>query len=465
MSLFWMNADPTLKVLYLLAVLQTGAYLAWHLARRGYIFSPFTLVVLIYAFTLLVVGPLQYNPEAWGALLKGYSGGLSNFLTENLKINMFGYLVMLGVMWITELSHGRRGVTPPLFRKTPRVSFGTMKAVTIAGIVLFLGCIAAEGGVIPLLGARTVFDQHTSLRPIYNFANLVILFGTSSLIVFKFVSKEHRGAMALVFAGLLCMLLTGGRTSVLSALELIIVLSIYRRRKIVRRRNISRTVFASVGFVLIAYLGLYLASLRVNGAFSPTGVFDSVVYGNTFSDLRDGAFVMSGWLTNTGGQLLHGKTFLAGLLSFLPSSGSSFRLEYSWGYYTTTTLFGYTGHLGFRGGWSLESYLNFGWGGVALLAAANGWLLGRLERCFYVGFVRDRRPDYAQVYVFGWLAYLLHTILIASSATYDVYSLLITLAGIWLVENVYGRRRSRSPQRLGPRSARTRKAAGVGDVA
>jgi hypothetical protein len=126
-------------------------------------------------------------------------------------------------------------------------------------------------------------------------------------------------------------------------------------------------------------------------------------------------------------------------------------------------LFGYTGHLGFRGGWSLESYLNFGWIGVVLLAAANGWLLGRLERCFYVGFVRDRRPDYAQVYTFGWLAYLLHTILIASSATYDVYSLLVALAGIWLVENVYSTRRGRSRQESSQRPVHARKA-GVGEV-
>lgn len=459
-----MNADPTLKVLYLLAVLQTGAYLTWHVTRRGYIFSPFTLVVLIYAFTLLVVGPLQYNPAAWAVLLKGYSSGLSNFLTENLKINMVGYLIMLGVMWATELSRKRGGVRPPLFRKTPRVSFSTMKAVTFLGIVLFIGCIAAEGGVIPLLGARTVFDQHTSLRPIYNFANLVILFGTSSLIVFKFVSNEYRGARTLIFVGMLCMLLTGGRTSVLSALELIIVLSIYRRRKTIRRRNIGRTVIASVGFVLIAYVGLYLASLRVNGPFSPAGVVNSIVDGNTFSDIRDGAFVMWGWIGNTHGEMLHGKTFLAGLLSFLPSSGSSFRLQYSWGYYTTSTLFGYSGHLGFRGGWSLESYLNFGWGGVALLAAANGWLLGSLERCFYIGFVRDRRVDYAQVYAFGWLAYILHTILIASSATYDVYSLLITFAGIWLVENVYSTHRGRTLRGLSPPGRRSPQAPGVSNV-
>ncbi len=67
---------------------------------------------------------------------------------------------------------------------------------------------------------------------------------------------------------------------------------------------------------------------------------DSILYGNTFSDLRDGAFILYGYDAKYD-DFLYGKTYIADILSFLPKSKIEFRQIWSYGLFTTTTLFGW----------------------------------------------------------------------------------------------------------------------------
>jgi hypothetical protein len=235
------------------------------------------------------------------------------------------------------------------------------------------------------------------------------------------------------------MLATGGRTSLLSVIELIVMLAVYRRHG---QSSLRSTSVLTLSFLIVGLLGIFLAAFRAGGQLALVDVLTSVAYGNTFSDVRDGAFILSGWQSVHAGELLSGRTYAAGLLSFIPSSMSEFRTEWSWGYFTTEELLGYENHYGFRGGWSLEAYLNFGVPGVILFALACGWILGRLEGSFHAGFIAQRQELYPSAYAQGWLGYSVFTVLIASSATYNLYTILalfgcVSLTG-WFTKGMKG---------------------------
>lgn len=85
-----------------------------------------------------------------------------------------------------------------------------------------------------------------------------------------------------------------------------------------------------------------------------------MIYGNTFSDFRDGALIVRQFHFVLNDSFLYGLTYFAGFLSFIPSSLSPFRLDWSWGRFSTNMLNGWTGeHFGLRGGQFMESYINF----------------------------------------------------------------------------------------------------------
>lgn len=411
MSIFFSYAPAWVLAAYWVAVTVTVLYAWWKLAKRRYLFSPYTIVVFTFAFALLVVAPFQYNDAAWQVLNRPTALPYFPYLDLSIGVNAFGFALIVP--------------------KPPLIAISTVALALLAGIVIFLGCLVIVR-TIPLFGDRTVFNSALSLRPVYNFANYLILFTTSVVIVWSFISRSGRYVL-LIVAGLVCMLFTGGRTSFLSALELIVIMWVYGRFRARAFRGTGVIVGLLAG---LALLGLFLASFRTGGEFDPSNAVDVALYGNTFSDVRDGAYIASAWDRLFATESLGGNTYLAGLMSFIPSSVSDFRETWSWGYFTTNSLFGFTDHYGFRGGWSLELFMNFGVAGVIIGALACGWLLGRLESMFHVGVVLDRARWYPNAYLWSWLGYGVFTVLIASSATYNLYSLILVIALLWVMSMV-----------------------------
>lgn len=427
MSIFFSYAPAWVLAAYWVAVVVTVAYIWWKLANRRYLFSPYTIVVFTFAFALLVVAPFQYNDIAWQVLSRPSAGPFFPYLDLSIGVNASGFALIILAMWLFE-SRTKERRTPPLVPKPPLIAISTVTLALLAGIIIFLLCLVAVR-TIPLFGDRTVFNSALSLRPVYNFANYLILFTSSVVIVWSFIARSGRYTL-LIIAGLVCMLFTGGRTSFLSAVELILVMWVYGRYR--------HRAFHGTGVILallagVALLGLFLASFRTGGEFDPSNAINVALYGNTFSDVRDGAYIASAWDRLFATETLGGNTYLAGLMSFIPSSVSDFRETWSWGYFTTNSLFGFTDHYGFRGGWSLELFMNFGVPGVIAGAIACGWLLGRLEAMFYTGAVLDRARWYPNAYLWSWLAYGVFTVLIASSATYNLYSLILVIVLLWVM--------------------------------
>ena len=115
-------------------------------------------------------------------------------------------------------------------------------------------------------------------------------------------------------------------------------------------------------------------------------LFNDIAYGNTFSDVRDGAYVLYGF-DQKYDSFLYGKNYLADLMSFIPSSISHFRSTWSYGAFSTNTLFGWEGHYGLRGGWFLQPYINFGYMGVIIVGILYALIISYLERFFFKNII------------------------------------------------------------------------------
>lgn len=145
-------------------------------------------------------------------------------------------------------------------------------------------------------------------------------------------------------------------------------------------RHISLAKVGVIGVCIIVGV-MVMGLLRGRSEkVSQLTVLNETLYGNTFSDLRDFAVVLSAW----NGDYTYGKTYLAGAISFVPSSISDFRHNWGIGRYTTRL----TGldqdeerpHGGLRSTFVGEMFFNFGIPGVIILSTLFGFLLARFNR-------------------------------------------------------------------------------------
>ena len=136
---------------------------------------------------------------------------------------------------------------------------------------------------------------------------------------------------------------------------------------------------------------LILFSVMLLGVFrGQNGIQENVVnsiftagmqifYGNTFSDGRDFAWMLSGF----DGTYQMGKTYISGVFSFLPSELFPWRREFAIGPYTLELagVLNENGeHPGLRGGLFFEMFFNFSYIGVIALGSLWGYFLARADQ-------------------------------------------------------------------------------------
>lgn len=134
----------------------------------------------------------------------------------------------------------------------------------------------------------------------------------------------------------------------------------------------------------------YLGNVRA-GQYSVTAFFASIafllLYGNNFSDLRDFAWVYSGWNHVFWG----GKTYLAALASFVPRAASHYRDTWGLGVVTASTVgLDPQVHPGLRPGNFGEGYFNFGLIGVAIVGLLMGIMTRRVDTDVKNALIRPR---------------------------------------------------------------------------
>ena len=175
----------------------------------------------------------------------------------------------------------------------------------------------------------------------------------------------------------------------------------------------------------ILLVGFYLGSVR-GGDFSLGGFFASfitlVFYGNTFSDLRDFAWVYSAW----DHVLWGGKTYIAALTSFIPRFASHFRDTWGLGVVTASTVgFDPQIHPGLRPGIFGEGFFNFGLPGVILVGLLVGIILRRVD-LDVKGALAGPHPSMMKAFASTMLLGVASAVAVSAG-----FSALYTLAGIY----------------------------------
>lgn len=296
-------------------------------------------------------------------------------------ITLVGYLAVLcgGKFWRLQAGIGIRKTTAQVLDVVPRCSMMLMSsrsvlvfqaAVCMLLQVLILAVYFSASGFAFDLRAYTF--ENPTLRPIaLIISNYSIVIASHCLA--RYIDTKERILLLCTLALTFGLVFFGARGNLLS-----IYMSVLLCYFVKLRNKISLLRIAAVlGGILI--VGFYLGSLRA-GSYSLAGFFatfvDVVFYGNTFSDLRDFAWVYSAWNHVFWG----GKTYLAAILSFVPRFASHFRDTWGLGAMTAATAgFDPEVHPGLRPGVFGEGYFNFGLPGAIVIGMMLGVILRRVD--------------------------------------------------------------------------------------
>ncbi|SRR5216683_3217944 len=296
-------------------------------------------------------------------------------------ITLLGYFAMLvgGLLWRVRAGLGTRKLATRLLDIVPQCS---MMLMSSRGLLVFQSSICFLLQVLILALYFTHNGFGFDLRE-YTFANpalrpiALIISGYSIIIAShcfaRYLEKKERVLLACTLSLTVGLVFFGARSNILS-----IYINVLLCYLIQRRAKVSLLRLTSM-IAVIVVVGLYLGSVRA-GQYSLSVFFDVLAvvlfYGNTFSDLRDFAWVYALW----DHKLWIGKTYVAALMAFVPRFASEFRDTWGLGVATATTL-GLDPHVhpGVRPGYFGEGFLNFGLIGVVSVGIVLGIIMRRID--------------------------------------------------------------------------------------
>jgi oligosaccharide repeat unit polymerase len=250
-------------------------------------------------------------------------------------------------------------------------------------------------GTIPMLAddpmaARYQMLSSDTTRAFYNLGTALLPFIVGGLLTG--ILREPRRLFGLdgwmVGSMLLVQILSGQRLPV--AISMLVAMTLFTLE-----RKLPRIVIL---LAFIAYLFMFTgvsgftAILRKDRSSLAQGdvikqSLDEAFLGDNLIDLRDAAWVFSHW----DQEPLMGVTYLGGLVAMVPSG--IFPQKHDWHLgLTGIRIVGWDPekHFGIRITFFGESFLNFGWAGVAGFGAIMGCLFGTLLRTLHLQ--KDKRP-------------------------------------------------------------------------
>lgn len=296
-------------------------------------------------------------------------------------IALLGYLAVLlgGKLWQLNAGLGLRSAISQLLDIVPRCSMMLMSSRTV---LVFQACLclllqlfilalyfSANGFAFDL---RAYTFANPSLRPVaLIISNYSIVIASHCLA--RYIDLRERILLLCTLALTLGLVFFGARGNLVA-----IYISVLLCYFVWLRNRLSLLRMGAV-IVAITIFGFYLGNVR-SGDYSVGAFFasflDAIFYGNTFSDLRDFAWVYSAWNHVFWG----GKTYVAAVLSFVPRFASNFRDTWALGAKTAATAgFDPEVHPGLRPGIFGESFFNFGLPGVLAIGLMLGTVLRRVD--------------------------------------------------------------------------------------
>ena len=368
------------------------------------------------------------NIFALGGLLKRTQAHVD----EAYLISALGYAFILvgGQLWCLNLGVGLREgfdrlVELPshaayflLSNKALLIANGAAAVLLMTGVLLYYFETSGFG-----FNLRNLLLVTPWLRPVGQFsAFLGGLVGAYCLA--RYVEHRERSMLIITVLIMIGFLFFGERGNIFALPTLVISVLFLR---LGRRIKLYWLALGTAAALLLVFVLDALRSPHFSLGAVLEGFFLSFFYGNSFSDTRDFAVVLSFW----DGHLFMGLTYLAGLLAFVPRFLFSFRDTWSAGV-VTATMAGLSPkeHPGLRVGLFGEAYLNFGLFGVVLL----GMLLGAVTRLIDLRMKQAirLRPAY-DMRVYSYALILTFVGFAQNSvAGSTIYSILVILLVSWL---------------------------------
>src|SRR6185437_3440152 len=343
-------------------------------------------------------------------------------------ITLVGYFAVLlgGVLWRFHLGMGARNAACKVLDIVPRCSMMLMSSRSVLVFQSAL-CLLLQFLILAFYFSRSGFAF--DLRS-YTFANpelrpVALLISNYSVIIAshclaRYVDRKERILLACTLLLTFGLAFFGARGNLLS-----IYLSVLLCYVVKLRRRISLFKIIIVASFILAF-AFYLGNAR-SGEYSLRGLFGSLVflvfYGNNFSDLRDFAWVYSGW----NHVFWAGKTYLAALLAFVPRFASQFRDTWGLGVATASTVgLDPQVHPGLRPGMFGEGFFNFGLFGVIAVGLVLGIISRRVDSDVKAAFLTSS-PSMMKAFAATMLLGIAGTVAVSAG-----FSSVYVLAGVYL---------------------------------
>lgn len=347
------------------------------------------------------------------------------YVDQAFLISALGYgcTILGGSLWRLRLGLGIRSFYSDLLNQPGRLALAVLRSPRLLLIlggfafVLMSAVLAFYFSVVGFgLNLESLLLVRPELRPIAQFAAFLAV-AIGSFALGRFEVRRERSMLLLSAVLGTALFFYGARGFLLAVAQVPLTVWLMRRRTRVKLYHLA--VLIVCGFMASVLLDALRHHVSIGRAFINAGAL--IAFGNSFSDTRDFALVLSLW---DHGFFL-GKTYLAGLIAFVPRVISPFRDKWALGV-VTATMAGLNPreHAGLRIGNSGEAYLNFGLPAVILLGLFSGSVLRFIDMRVKEAIVhspRDVRP-YSYFFISSFV-----TIFVNSVGFSSVYTSLLLL--------------------------------------
>ena len=365
MENFFIHSTILVKVVYVVSLLIVLSYVFIKYIKKKYILSFFNIGLYILLISHYIISLYQYNaiPRLIDDEYTYYY-----FLNKSIIINLMGMGLLFIFLLLFEFNKKNIKINKMERIFKNNINVEVIKLINKIVIILWLVLVFSKLGFsLPLFGNRG-FLVNSSLQSAYNILNSILEY---SLLVYIFYSKKN----ILIYINIFLLISTGNRGPVLSILLLFYIYYFYKN-------NIQFLKKIILSFFIFIFLLVCLFILEQIRGTNQSTILKKIFYGNTFSDIRDGAFILYG-MEKLKITFLYGKMYLADLLSFIPSEFLKYREIYGYSNFTTKTLFKWQEHYGLRGGLFITPYINFGFLGIIFSSMLAAFNYSILERYFY----------------------------------------------------------------------------------
>lgn len=408
--------------LYVISLVMFICYLYKKYKTKGYVLSICNAYIFQYVLILFLITPLTFTPKAWIKLLGNaayaQAPAFYPYLLKSLQINCLGFFVFITSLWRFEFSHKNAKIIRKRINLTEKYTIRLFLNIEffIALVVWMIYSIFVNEG-FNLFG--TSGNSENGAIYYINQATQIVITILTLYYGIGFINKKKN--LFLFILGIISCVLMGKRaTLVMDILWGVVVYALYRKIRLSRKVFKKAIKYA----VLLVLLAIVIGQIRSSS--NGFTIFENLIYGNTFCDIRDGGMILYGFDKNTQNEWAMGRTYLSAVLSFIPSSLSQLRLKWDWGRYSTATLLGWKNHPGLRGGWAMEGYLNFGIIGVILSQIVSAKIYADMEKYFYSQmFCSEQKGIHEKAILSLYIYIILARRITCSAGFFAIYVLLL----------------------------------------